>query len=130
MASYIGLLRKDTDSDFSVDFPDFPGCVTAGKTLDVARSRAAEALCFHIEGMRQDGDTIPKPSDLETVMRDHDNRDAVAVLVDVPGGPARSVRVNIMLPEDVLRAIDQASANRSRFLAEAARAKLAEAEGD
>jgi predicted RNase H-like HicB family nuclease len=130
MPSYIGLLRKDADSDFSVDFPDFPGCVTAGDTLDVARRRAVEALRFHIEGMRENGDTIPEPSELETVIRDHDNRDAVAVLVDGPGGPARSVRANIMLPEDALRAIDQASANRSRFLAEAARAKLAEAESD
>jgi len=25
MTSYIGLIRKDTDSDFGVDFPDFPG---------------------------------------------------------------------------------------------------------
>ena len=126
MPSYIGLLRTDADSDFSGDFPDFPGCVTAGDTLDVARLRAAEALRFHIDGMQEDGDIIPAPSDLETVMRDPDNRDAVAVLVDVPGGPARSVRVNIMLPEDILRAIDQASANRSRFLADAARAKLRE----
>jgi predicted RNase H-like HicB family nuclease len=128
MPSYIGLLRKDAGSDFSVDFPDFPGCITAGDTLDAARCRAEEALRFHIEGMREDGDIIPTPSDLETVMRDPDNRDAVAVLVDVPGGPARSVRVNIMLPEDVLQAIDRASANRSRFLADAARAKLREAE--
>ncbi len=127
MPSYIGLLRKDTDSDFCADFPDFPGCVTAGGTLEVARQRAAEALRFHIDGMREDGDTIPEPSRLDTVVRDADNRDAVAVLVDVPGSHARSVRVNIMLPEEVLQAIDKASANRSRFLADAARAKLREA---
>ena len=39
---YIALLRKDADSDFSVDFPDFPGCVTAGTSLEEARLLAAE----------------------------------------------------------------------------------------
>jgi predicted RNase H-like HicB family nuclease len=30
---YIAYLHKDRDSDFGVSFPDFPGCITAGKTL-------------------------------------------------------------------------------------------------
>jgi predicted RNase H-like HicB family nuclease len=37
---YIAYLHKDRDSDFGVSFPDFPGCVTAGKTLDEARRLA------------------------------------------------------------------------------------------
>ena len=44
MATYIALLQKAPDSDFGVCFPDFPGCVTAGKTLDKAAALAAEAL--------------------------------------------------------------------------------------
>ena len=44
MSTYIALIRKDPDSDYGVDFPDFPGCVTAGSTLDEARSMADEAL--------------------------------------------------------------------------------------
>ncbi len=31
---YIAYLHKDRKSDFGVSFPDFPGCITAGKTLD------------------------------------------------------------------------------------------------
>ena len=49
MRTYIALLRKDPDSDYGVDFPDFPGCVTAGSTLEEARAMAEEALAFHIE---------------------------------------------------------------------------------
>lgn len=51
MAAYIALLRKDDASDYGVDFPDFPGCVTAGLTMDEARHMAAEALQLHVEGM-------------------------------------------------------------------------------
>ena len=59
MANYLALLRKDADSDFSVDFPDFPGCVTAGATLEEARVMAAEALALHIQGMIEDREPVP-----------------------------------------------------------------------
>jgi predicted RNase H-like HicB family nuclease len=48
MTSYIGLFGKDADSDFGVDFPDFPGCVSAGATLDEARRMVQEALELHV----------------------------------------------------------------------------------
>ena len=81
MTAYIALLRKDQGSDYGVDFPDFPGCVTAGTTLEEARRMAAEALEFHIQGMSEDGEAIPEPSLLDAVMADPHNRDAVAFLV-------------------------------------------------
>jgi hypothetical protein len=43
-----------------VSFPDFPGVVTAGKSLDDARAMAEEALAFHIEGMLADGEVVPE----------------------------------------------------------------------
>lgn len=51
----------------------------------------------------------------------------MAFLVDVATKPVKSVRVNVMLPEDVVEAIDRTTKNRSRFLADAARTKLSEA---
>jgi hypothetical protein len=57
-------------------------------------------------------------------MADRHNKGAVAVFVDVPEKPARAVRINVSLPEDVVRAIDQVAANRSRFLTDAARDRL------
>jgi predicted RNase H-like HicB family nuclease len=33
-AYYPAVIDKEPDSDFGVSFPDFPGCVSAGKTLD------------------------------------------------------------------------------------------------
>jgi len=124
MTAYIALLRKDTDRDFGVEFPDFPGCVTAGTTLDEARRMADEALRLHVEGMIEDGDALPAPSALDAIMQDAANAAAVAFLVDVPSEASRVVRVNITLPEELLQQIDKATKNRSRFLAEAARAAL------
>jgi len=106
MSAYLALIHKEAGSDYGVSFPDFPGCITAGSTLDEARANAAEALAFHIEGMVEDGEALPAPSALEAVMRERHNRDAVAFLVDVPARPAKAARVNITLPDDVLREID------------------------
>lgn len=124
MTSYIALIRKQSSSDFGVDFPDFPGVITGGRTLDEARQLAAEALDFHVDGMIEDGEAVPEPSSLESVMADHHNREAVAILVDLPPKSVRTVRVNVTLPEDVLAAIDRVTNNRSRFLADAARKQL------
>ncbi|WP_427026584.1 type II toxin-antitoxin system HicB family antitoxin (plasmid) [Aureimonas ureilytica] len=125
MASYIALIHKDAGSDYGVSFPDLPGCVTAGTDLDDARAMAAEALALHLSGLAEDGEAIPEPSSLETVMADPENRDGVAILVQAPARARKVVRVNVTFPEDELAAIDaKAEAfgmTRSGFLARAAR---------
>lgn len=128
MANYIGLIHKDADSDYGVSFPDFPGCVSAGSTLDEARAGAEEALALHIEGMIEDGEAIPEPTSLEDIMADAENRDGVVILVKALPLDQRSIRVNVTFPEDVLRQIDsfaqRAGFTRSGFLAVAARHEI------
>jgi hypothetical protein len=99
--------------------------VTAGATLEEARQLAAEALAFHVDGMRAAGEPIPAPSSLDEIAADSENAGAFHFLVDVPDPPGRSLRINVTLPEDLIQAIDRTSKNRSRFLAEAARERLA-----
>ncbi len=83
-----------------------------------------EALALHVEGMIEDGDAIPEPSSLEAIMSDPENKAAVAVLIPLKSAAKKAVRLNITLPEDVLREIDTyAEAHgltRSGFLAQAA----------
>lgn len=83
MSEYIGLIHKETGSDYGVSFPDFLGCVTVGVTLDEARREAVEVLALHIDGMIEDGEAIPEPASLEAVMAQSETRDAVAFLVSV-----------------------------------------------
>lgn len=112
MAGYVAIIHKDEGSDFGVLFPDFPGCVSGGATLDEAAAMAREALALHVRGMREDGEPIPQPSSLSEALRHDLAKDAVACLVvEIPEEP-RTVRVNITLPEDELREID-AYARRS-----------------
>lgn len=88
MGHYIALIHKQTDSDYGVSFPDLPGCVTAGATMDEARALAVEALALHLEGMSEDVEPIPEPSSLDDVMSNAVNCDGVAILVTAPDRPA------------------------------------------
>jgi predicted RNase H-like HicB family nuclease len=119
------LIHKDPGSDYGVSFPDLPGCVTAGLDLDDARRMAEDALALHLAGMAEDEEPIPEPSSLEAVMADRENRDAVAVLVEAPLATAKTVRVNMTIPEEELDRIDKFAADhgytRSGFLLHAAK---------
>ena len=79
---YVAIIHKDHDSDFGVSFPDFPGCITASRTLNEAKDRALEALTGHIEVMRETGEAVPDPSSLDEVMRPQ-FRDGVAFLISI-----------------------------------------------
>jgi len=131
MRQYIALIHKDPGSDYGVSFPDFPGCVTGGVDLDDARRMAEDALALHLAGMTEDRELIPEPSSLETIMSDRDNRDAVAILIKAPPSTAKSVRVNMTIPEDELGQIDkfadEQGYTQSGFLLHAAKKAIIEA---
>ena len=67
---YVAFIHTDDKPGFGIGFPDFPGCVSDGDTLDGTIRRGASALAFHIEGMIQDGEEIPEPRSLQDVESD------------------------------------------------------------
>ena len=120
---YIAYLHKDRDSDYGVSFPDFPGCITAGKTLDEASRMAGEALALHIQGMIEDGDAVPEPSNLDEIAKDAAKHGAIAFMVSVDA-PDATVRVNITARESQIEKIDAlaeaAGMTRSGYMVRAA----------
>lgn len=125
MTPYIALIRKEPGSSFGVDFPDFPGCITAGETLDDAVRKAHEVLAFHVEGMLEDGERIPEPGTLAAIMADPENAGAMPAVVTLAVTRGKAVRINVTMDEGLLSRIDAFAAakrtNRSAFLADAAR---------
>ncbi|HEX3663241.1 MAG TPA: type II toxin-antitoxin system HicB family antitoxin [Acidobacteriaceae bacterium] len=102
---YIAYLHKDGKSDYGVSFPDLPGCITAGTSLENARKMAAEALSLHVAGMLEDGEVLPQPSTLDDLRGDPAMDGAVAFLVEV-SEPEKTVRVNITARESEIAEID------------------------
>ncbi len=56
------ILIDNTDTGFSAHVPDLPGCVAAGETKEETLQLIREAIVFHIEGMRLNGESIPRPT--------------------------------------------------------------------
>ncbi len=123
MSDYIAIIHKEAGSDYGVSFPDFPGCVTAGKTMDEAKDMAVEALAFHIQGMAEDGEGMPAPSSLDAIMASSDFSDGFAFIVPAPV-KEKAIRVQVTLYPSVLAQIDATATerhmSRSAFLANAA----------
>ena len=130
MTSYIALIHKDDATDYGVSFPDFPGCITGGKSLEEAQAMAGEALSLHIDGVLEDGDRLPAPSPLSSIMQHRENLKAVAFLVPVVSSSQKVVRVNITMREGELQQIDafadRHKMTRSGFLIQAAQTAIAD----
>ena len=119
-AFYPAVIER-AEKGYSVYFPDLPGCTSAGDTIQHAAINAEEALAGHIAVSVQYGDTIPAPREVDPA----EHPDAVAHVLVHADLPGRAVRLNITLDEGLVAAIDKVARNRSGFLAEAAREKLA-----
>jgi len=124
MSSYIAIIRKARGTSYGVDFPDFPGLVSGGESLDAALVNARDGLALHIEGLLEDGDVIPAPSLLDEILVDPHNRDGAATLIQAPSGRGRAVRVQITMDEHLLSELDRVTSNRSGFIDAALRSTM------
>ena len=56
------IVIEQADGNYSAYVPDLPGCVVTGSTIEEVETEMREAIAFHLEGLREDGLTIPAPS--------------------------------------------------------------------
>lgn len=60
MLQYFAVIEK-VDDTYSAYLPDVPGCVASGRTREEATQNLKVALKMHLEGMQEDGTTMPEP---------------------------------------------------------------------
>jgi predicted RNase H-like HicB family nuclease len=58
---YAVVIEK-AESNYSAYVPDLPGCVATGATVSEVEQQIREAIEFHLDGIRQDGEAIPIPT--------------------------------------------------------------------
>jgi predicted RNase H-like HicB family nuclease len=58
---YTVIIEKGPTS-YGAYVPDLPGCVAVAKTEEEVTSLIREAIEFHLEGMRENGEPIPEPT--------------------------------------------------------------------
>lgn len=57
---YTVVIEK-SPNNYAAYVPDLPGCVATASTREEVLQEIREAIEFHIEGMREDGDPVPEP---------------------------------------------------------------------
>lgn len=78
---YIAFIHKEPDSIYGVSFPDMPGCISSGDTIDEAVCNAVDALSGHIRMLEADGDPVPPPRNFDAVMGDPEDREGAMTTV-------------------------------------------------
>ena len=56
------VIVEEGETSFGAYVPDLPGCVAVAETKDEVLRLIEEAIEFHVDGLRQDGQPIPEPS--------------------------------------------------------------------
>mgnify|MGYP001236356455 CR=1 FL=1 len=55
------IVVEETAGGFSAYAPDVPGCIATGATREEVEQLMKEAVALHLEGMREDGLSVPPP---------------------------------------------------------------------
>jgi predicted RNase H-like HicB family nuclease len=61
------IVIEGSNGSFSAYSPELPGCVATGRSRSETERRMHEAIAFHVDGLRADGDSIPPPVDVPSV---------------------------------------------------------------
>src|SRR5664279_3576107 len=119
----IAIETGDAKHAFGVAVPDLPGCFSAGDTLDEAITNARDAILLHLEGLLDSGKTFPAPTQIELHQKKRSYRGWTWAVVDVDASELgdKAARINITMPQRILRAVDayarKQGETRSGFLA-------------
>jgi predicted RNase H-like HicB family nuclease len=66
--SYLIVIERADDGGYGAWAPDLPGCVALGDTIEDAERQMREAIAFHLQGLRDQGEPIPAPVAVAAVM--------------------------------------------------------------
>ena len=116
--TYLAVLEP-SNTGYGVFYPDFPGCITVGETIQQASENAKEALELHFYGMEKDNDLIPVASE-KLDMTDNENCLVVPITIypDLVKQKMdnRKVKTNCTLPAWLKNIAEENKVNYSQLL--------------
>ena len=67
MKEYLVVIEP-TQTGFSAYTPNLPGCISTGCGREEVERNMREAILFHVEGLREEGLTVPAPASYSAYM--------------------------------------------------------------
>jgi predicted RNase H-like HicB family nuclease len=101
---YPAVLERAEGGMFAVWFPDFPGCVAAGRSQEEAAARAEDALAAALQEAAEN-ETIPEPTAFDAIITPVE-AEVVTLLSIGASPPSPSERVNVYLPKNLIARAD------------------------
>jgi predicted RNase H-like HicB family nuclease len=127
--TFYALIHSDQAGHYGLSFPDAPGVIAAGTSVEDTVAAGRKALRSNFNALEDEGLPLPRPRSLDALLADPDFRtdrsDALAVIALEPAPrTGRSIRINISIDEFALERIDDLARRkgltRSRLLVEGA----------
>ena len=114
----IAIELGDDTHAYGVTVPDIAGCFSAGDTMEEALNNVREAIEFHLEGLVEDGQEIPLPTDMAKHQQNPDfavNYIWAIVDIDVSRFMGKAEKINVTLPSRLIHLIDNRVTKDSRY---------------
>lgn len=123
MANYVypALFRANEDGTYTVTFPDLPGCITEGKSLENAAFMARDAMSTWLEYTLDHKEPVPAVSDLRGL---HAGPGEFLNLVCADVKDGRAVRRTVSLPKWMDDKVTENGLSLSKVLQDALEARL------
>ena len=81
-ARFLVIVEKGK-SNYSAYSPDLLGCIATGKTVETTLRAMRSAIEFHLEGMLENGDKLPKPRSLNSYITETDEISVDDILTSI-----------------------------------------------
>ena len=65
----VQVIIEKSSAGYSAYIPDLPGCISTGSSVDEIRDNISEAIAFHMDGLVQDGLSVPHVFENEIELR-------------------------------------------------------------
>jgi predicted RNase H-like HicB family nuclease len=112
------VLERGPKGTFGAWFPDFPGCVAAGRLQEEAIAKAENALAHAVDELAEHDRGLPQPTPIDQIVLPRGCEFVAYFMVGVDP-PDPSERVNVYLPKSLIGRVDQRAAelgmSRSSF---------------
>ena len=108
---YPAVLERGPKGTFGAWFPDFLGCVAAGRSQEDTIERAERALAQAVDGWTEQGKPLPEPTPIERIVTPKGSNVVAYFFVGVDP-PDPSERVNVYLPKSLIARADKCAAER------------------
>lgn len=117
--SYFAVFEENQDGAFGVFFPDIPGCISFGETLEEAQENVKQALELHVYGLEKSGEELPASSEKLDI---EDVKNCIVIPISIYPDLVknemdnRRVRTNITIPSWLKDIAEENKVNYSRVL--------------